>query len=74
MVIPEETLIAIHKFMTICYVQPESKKIKRKYKKKSMWLKIFLKKKIKKRMVKGFAFVVRGSESERWGEDAVSCA
>lgn len=26
MVIPEEILIAIHKFMTICCVQPEKKK------------------------------------------------
>lgn len=51
MAIPEELLIAIHKFMTICCVQPGKKK------KMSAWLEKFLRTK-KKRNEGGLSLVV----------------
>lgn len=62
MVIPEEILIAIHKFMTICCVQPEKKK------KENVSVAGNIPE--KNRMKKGFSFVVCGCDTERWGEDA----
>lgn len=52
MAIPEELLIAIHKFMTICCVQPGKKK------KMSAWLEKFLRRKKKKRNEDGLSLVV----------------